>query len=180
MEVMDAIRGRRSVRAYESLDVAPEHLALVLDAVKWAPSWANTQCWEIVVVRDPAVKQRLQATLPPKGNPALAAVVQAPVVLALCGRLKRSGFYKGEAVTKFGDWFMFDLLHRLPEPLPGGARAGPGHRRRRVVRPCPGGRGAERTAGLRAGGADPARPPRQVPGAPARREPAEFAHPDRF
>jgi nitroreductase len=36
-------------------------------------------------------------------------MVQAPVVLVLCGKLKSSGYYKGQITTKFGDWFMFDL-----------------------------------------------------------------------
>jgi nitroreductase len=36
-------------------------------------------------------------------------MVQAPVVLVLCAKLKSSGFYKGEVTTKFGEWFMFDL-----------------------------------------------------------------------
>ena len=31
------------------------------------------------------------------------------VLLALCARLQRSGFYKGACATKFGDWFMYDL-----------------------------------------------------------------------
>jgi len=59
-------------------------------------------------VRDPATKEQLQATLT-KTNPALKAMVQAPVVLALCGKLQSSGCYKGAVTTKFGDWFMFDL-----------------------------------------------------------------------
>ena len=33
----------------------------------------------------------------------------APVVLVLCGKLKSSGYYKGQVTTKHGDWFMFDL-----------------------------------------------------------------------
>jgi nitroreductase len=180
MEVMDVIRGRRSVRAYENRDVSAEHLAAVLEAVKWAPSWANTQCWEIVVVRDPAVKQRLQATLPPKGNPALAAVVQAPVVLALCGRLKRSGFYKGESVTKFGDWFMFDLGIACQNICLSAHALGLGtvvvglfdHARAAAELSVP--PDCELVALI------PLGHPAKSPGAPARREPAEFAHPDRF
>jgi nitroreductase len=108
-EFIDIIRTRRSIRKYEDRDVPPEALNAILEAVRWAPSWANTQCWEIVVVRDRTVKEQLQATLPPKGNPAMGAMVQAPVVLALCGKLKSSGFYKDQVTTKFGDWFMFDL-----------------------------------------------------------------------
>lgn len=108
-EFVDIVKTRRSIRKYEDRSVPPEMLNTILEAVRWAPSWANTQCWEIVVVRDPAVKQQLQAALPPKGNPAAGAMLQAPVVLALCGRLKSSGYYKDQATTKFGDWFMFDL-----------------------------------------------------------------------
>ncbi len=108
-DFMEIIRGRRSVRKYEDRDVPAEAVNTLLEAVRWAPSWANTQCWEIVVVRDRAVKQQLQASLPSKGNPAVGAMVQAPVVMALCAKLKSSGFYKGEVTTKFGDWFMFDL-----------------------------------------------------------------------
>jgi nitroreductase len=106
---MEIVKGRRSIRKYEDKAVPPEALNAVLEAVRFAPSWANTQCWEVVVVTQASVKERLQATLPPKGNPAAGAIVQAPVVLALCGKLKSSGFYKDLVTTKFGDWFMFDL-----------------------------------------------------------------------
>jgi nitroreductase len=30
-------------------------------------------------------------------------------VITLCGKLQSSGYKKGQATTKFGDWFMFDL-----------------------------------------------------------------------
>ena len=108
-EFMEVVRQRRSVRKYEDRPVPEELLATVLEAVKWAPSWANTQCWEIVVITDRGVKEALQATLPPKGNPALKAIIEAPVLLAVCGRKNSSGFYKDLVTTKFGDWFMFDL-----------------------------------------------------------------------
>jgi nitroreductase len=42
-------------------------------------------------------------------NPASKAVIEAPVVLALCGKLQSAGYYKGQAMTKLGDWYMFDL-----------------------------------------------------------------------
>jgi len=107
-DFMKILQGRRSIRRYEERDVPEESLNSILESVKWAPSWANTQCWEIVVVRDPSVKEDLQKAILPK-NPATKAIVSAPVLLALCGKLQSSGFYDGKAVTKFGDWFMFDL-----------------------------------------------------------------------
>ncbi len=107
-ELMQVIRERRTIRNYEEKPIPDNALQQVLEAVKWAPSWANTQCWEVVVVRSPEMKEKLQATLP-KTNPASKAMVQAPVVLVLCGKLKTSGYYKGQAATKLGDWFMFDL-----------------------------------------------------------------------
>jgi nitroreductase len=36
-------------------------------------------------------------------------MVEAPVLFALCGKLKSSGYYKDKVSTKLGDWFMFDL-----------------------------------------------------------------------
>jgi nitroreductase len=107
-DFMEIVKGRRSIRKYQEKDVPQELLNHVLESVKWSPSWANSQCWEIVAVKDSAVKEKLQETIGPK-NPATKAIVNAPVVLALCGKQNSSGFYKDQVTTKFGDWFMFDL-----------------------------------------------------------------------
>lgn len=107
-ELMDVIKERRSIRKYEDKAIPEEALNQVLEAVMWSPSWANTQVWELVVVKDQATKEALQETLL-GGNPSNRAMVDAPVIIALCGKLESSGFYKGQASTKHGDWFMFDL-----------------------------------------------------------------------
>lgn len=107
-ELMTAIKERRSIRNYTDREVPDDLLNQVLEAVRWAPSWANTQCWEIVVARDPEIKRKLQDTLS-KPNPSTRAVVEAPVVLVLCGKTRSSGYYKDQETTKFGDWILFDL-----------------------------------------------------------------------
>lgn len=107
-DLMDIIKQRRSVRSYQAKEVSDEQLNRLLEAIQWSPSWANTQCWEIVVVRDQGIKEDLAEVLP-KTNPARKHFAEAPVVLAVCGKLNSSGYYKGEVTTKFGDWFMFDL-----------------------------------------------------------------------
>jgi nitroreductase len=104
---MQAIKERRSVRAYKSDPIPEEKLRKVLEAVQWAPSWANTQCWEIIVVRDAAIKKQLAETLS-AGNYCREAITQAPITLAVIGIKGRAGFYKGAAATDKGDWYMFD------------------------------------------------------------------------
>lgn len=107
-ELMEVIKARRSVRRYEEKDVPEEVLNSILETVRWSPSWANTQCWEVVVIREKAIRENLKESIFPK-NPATNAITQAPLLLAVCGKLKSSGFYNNVVTTKFGDWFMFDL-----------------------------------------------------------------------
>lgn len=107
-ELMDIIKGRRSIRRYQERAVSEEDLQKILESVQWSPSWANTQCWEIVVIKDQSTKEKINETLTAT-NPARKGLPGAPLVLAVCGKTKSSGYYKGESSTKFGDWFMFDL-----------------------------------------------------------------------
>jgi nitroreductase len=107
MDLMDAIKRRRSARKYKPDPVPEETLEKVMEAVRWAPSWANTQCWKVIVVKDPKVRSELSAALS-KGNPALSSISEAPLLLILCGTKGISGYYKGQPRTVKGDWLMFD------------------------------------------------------------------------
>ena len=106
--LMDIIKERRSIRKYEDKEVSDEQLNRVFESIRWAPSWANTQCWEIIVVKEPEIKEQLQGLSRAK-NPSAKAMIQAPVVFVVCVKLQSSGYYKGQVTKKFGDWFMFDL-----------------------------------------------------------------------
>jgi len=108
MEVLEAIRERRSVRRFTEDPVSPEDLSKVLEAAQWAPSWVNVQPWKIVIVKDAAKKEALAETLLPK-NPAAKGLIQAPVVIALIGERGKSGLYGDSFSTDKGDWYMFDL-----------------------------------------------------------------------
>jgi len=106
--VVEAIKKRRSIRKFDTREVPEDVVNDLLEAFRWTPSWANTQCWEVIWVQDKGLRQKLMDASH-KGNPANKAIVEAPVLLALCAKLNTSGYYKGEVTTKFGDWFMFDL-----------------------------------------------------------------------
>lgn len=100
MDVMEAIRSRRSIRKFQVTPVEEEKLRAVLEAARLAPSWANLQCWRFVVVKDAAVRAKIselsyvEAFFAPKGyktNPALKALAEAPVVIVACGDPAQSG-----------------------------------------------------------------------------------------
>lgn len=57
--VYKAIKVRRSVHRYLSKDVSDDVLWRVLDAARWAPSAHNAQPWRFIVIKDPAIKQKL-------------------------------------------------------------------------------------------------------------------------
>ena len=107
-DLMSIIKGRRSIRRFQEKQIPEELLQRILEGVRWSPSWNNTQCWEIIVIREAATKEKLRDSLTPR-NPAVVGITEAPVVLALCGKLQSAGYYKGQATTKLGDWYMFDL-----------------------------------------------------------------------
>ena len=59
MDVMTAIKTRRSIRSYADKPLEKEKLRLVLEAGRLAPSASNRQDWRFVVVRDPVTKEKL-------------------------------------------------------------------------------------------------------------------------
>ncbi len=58
--LMQVMRNRVTVRKFDPAVAVPdEHVELILDAARHAPSGANAQPWHYVVVRDPQVKERI-------------------------------------------------------------------------------------------------------------------------
>ncbi|MDY7019153.1 MAG: nitroreductase family protein [Chloroflexota bacterium] len=109
MEVLEAIKTRRSIRRYRPEHVDEDKINAVIEAARWAPSWGNTQCWKFIVVKGEAVKSQLAETLA-SWNPvrSTSAIKQAPVVIVACAELGKSGFKEGVPSTNKGDWYMFD------------------------------------------------------------------------
>ena len=108
MEIVEAIKKRRSIRHYRSEPVDEDKINAVLEAARWAPSWHNTQCWRFIVVKDEAIKSQLAETLT-SWNPMRTTIKQAPIIIVACAELGKSGFKDGEVTTDKGDWYMFDV-----------------------------------------------------------------------
>lgn len=86
MDVFEAIKGRRSVRAFTNEPVSDEEVTQLIDAARWAPSAGNIQPWEFVVVRDTEIKRGLSAAALDQ-----TFIEEASVVIVVCANQMRSG-----------------------------------------------------------------------------------------
>jgi nitroreductase len=59
MNVIEAIKTRRSVRKYKPEPIPESDLKTILEAAQLAPSAGNKQPWKFIVVRDTETKKRL-------------------------------------------------------------------------------------------------------------------------
>lgn len=80
MELLEAMKSRRSVRKYQPTPVPEEILKEVLSAARMAPSGANAQAWKFIIVTDEELKRRLVQAC--NGQKFIA---EAPVVIVGCG-----------------------------------------------------------------------------------------------
>ncbi|OPZ14381.1 MAG: NADH dehydrogenase [candidate division BRC1 bacterium ADurb.BinA364] len=80
MNVIDAIRLRRSIREYKSDPIPDDLLERMLEAIRLAPSACNNQPWRFVVVRNAATMQALA-----KASRNQAFIAEAPVAIVACG-----------------------------------------------------------------------------------------------
>lgn len=79
MNVMEAIKERRSVRKYDSRPIEEEKLHAVLEAGRLAPSGNNKQLWKFIVVKD---REKISAMVEAAAGQKF--VGEAPVVLVAC------------------------------------------------------------------------------------------------
>ena len=79
MTVTEAVRQRRSIRAFLPTPVSEATLREVLDTARWTPSGSNVQAWKIIAVagdeRDAVVRMALESM----GTPSLANHDEFPV-----------------------------------------------------------------------------------------------------
>ena len=85
MDVFEAIKGRRSIRAFEPKPVDEKDLKKILEAGMFAPSAGNCQPWDFVVVKDEKVKEDLVDAA--WGQ---SFIAEAPVVIVVCANIPRT------------------------------------------------------------------------------------------
>lgn len=86
MDVLEAIKGRRSIRTFTDQPVSEEEVKTLIDAARHAPSAGNMQPWEFIIVRKPEVKREIAVAALNQGF-----IEEAPVVIVACANIERSG-----------------------------------------------------------------------------------------
>ena len=88
MDVLQAIRERRSIHVFKSDPVPETEVKTLIEAASWAPSTGNLQCRKFYLVRRAAAKEDLAAA-------ALGQrfIAQAPLVLVVCADSLRADPY---------------------------------------------------------------------------------------
>ena len=80
--ILEEIMKRRSGRAFSDKPVSDEMLESILEAGRWAPSCANAQAWNFVVLREPDVLSQAHEALS-RGN---AYAKAAPIMILVAAK----------------------------------------------------------------------------------------------
>ena len=82
MDASEAIHRWRSIRKYKDTPVSGDVVRKILEAGRRAPSWENAQPWHFIVVKDPAMREKLS-----KLSMGQKHVLKAPLLILCCGDL---------------------------------------------------------------------------------------------
>ncbi|MHA1906603.1 MAG: nitroreductase family protein [Candidatus Thorarchaeota archaeon] len=99
VELLEEIRKRRSGRAYDTKPVPQEMIDSIIEAGRWAPSCANKQTWDFVVLSDLDVLTQAHEALS-RGN---VWAKRAPVMILMVTR------EDGGCSTHDLPYFMMDI-----------------------------------------------------------------------
>jgi nitroreductase len=93
--VLEAIKERRSVRAYTGEEVSEEDVERLIEAARWAPSAGNIQPWAFVVVKEVETKRKLSYAALNQ-----TFIQKASVVFVVCADVTRSSRVYGSRGEK--------------------------------------------------------------------------------
>ena len=99
MEFLDLVKKRYSVRAYKSIPVEDDKLRQILEAARLAPTGANRQSFQLIVIHTAGREQELRSIYDKDW------FVQAPIVICACATMvqgqpySEGGSYRNVAIV---------------------------------------------------------------------------------
>ncbi|MBI2556803.1 MAG: nitroreductase family protein [Planctomycetes bacterium] len=100
MEILEAIRGRRSVRNFQKKDIPQKIVEKLIDALIWAPSAGNLQARKFFFLQDTKLKEDIACAALNQDF-----IAEAPLVIIGCTDSRISGRYgeRGEYLYSIQD-----------------------------------------------------------------------------
>ncbi|MFC1803045.1 nitroreductase family protein [Thermoproteota archaeon] len=113
MEVLEAIKQRRSIRKYKKEKVPEDKILKILEAARLAPSAGNRQPWILIVVSDQKIKEKLAELADNQ-----SFVKEAPIVIAVFGDPDESpGGYQQDPMIAYKQDPMIAVEHMCLEAV---------------------------------------------------------------
>jgi len=129
---LELVKKRRSIRRFKPDPVPDEYVNKIIEAARWAPSGANSQPWEFIVVKKQELKDKIvefysehqilvyrieqtreseqrfpRFTKPPHFPPSFAI---APVFILMCGDPRTKDAYPLSSVLDYGGSHFYSSL----------------------------------------------------------------------
>ena len=90
-EFLELVKTRRSIRRLKADPIPDDYVEKILETVRWAPSGANTQPWELVVLRDLEIKNKFLDVVSARID--VESLRNAPVLIVVCGDTRTRVLY---------------------------------------------------------------------------------------
>jgi len=81
MDILEAIKTRRSIRKFTDKPVSKDDIDTLLEAAMQAPSAGNQQPWEFIVIDDRKILDAI-----PKFHPYAEMLKESPIAILVCGK----------------------------------------------------------------------------------------------
>lgn len=110
MELIEGIKGRRSVRQFTDRKVERETIETIIDAARFAPTWKNSQTPRYVVVESRETMERIAAE-GVMGREHNAGIIKGAAALVVLTSIKEISGYEPDGsftTSKGNEWQMFD------------------------------------------------------------------------
>jgi nitroreductase len=116
--LLELVKKRRSIRKFKPEPIPDEYVDKIIEAARWAPSGANSQPWEFIVVKKKELKDKIIELINESNNLmhkmevvrepeqrfkwSPPGYVRAPVFIILCGDTRTKDAYPLNATLQHG------------------------------------------------------------------------------
>ncbi|MFI3252415.1 MAG: nitroreductase family protein [bacterium] len=111
MELKETVLNRRSIREYDTKDISENILIEIMDAVRFYPSWKNSQTSRFYFIKNQELKEKLanEATINKEGKNAIM-LRECNTLLVMTIKTGLSGTHSEtiDQTTTLREWEMFD------------------------------------------------------------------------